>query len=104
MAEPQFVELLVKVDGGTVVFPDDLTLDETESLERTLECSWSDIQPLSSARHCRAVLLTLAARTQSWDDAVVKVGALTQSEAVALFELKPAEAEAPKAEGASSPG
>lgn len=35
---------------------DDLTLDEAFLIEKIAGCTWGDIDPVSSAAHCRAIL------------------------------------------------
>jgi hypothetical protein len=35
---------------------DDLTLDEAFLIEKIAGCTWGDIDPISSASHCRAIL------------------------------------------------
>lgn len=82
-----FVEFRVTLDGQTFDVPDDLTLEETVSLEKTLDCSWFEIQPVRSAQHCQAVLITLLARTLPWDEAAKHVGSWTQAEAIAKIEI-----------------
>lgn len=38
------------------VTEDDLTLDEAFAIERAAGCNWSEIEPVRSAAHCRAIV------------------------------------------------
>jgi hypothetical protein len=41
---------------GLVVTEDDLTLDEAFAIEKAAGCNWSEIEPVRSAAHCRAIV------------------------------------------------
>lgn len=38
------------------VTEDDLTLDEAFAIEKAAGCNWSEIEPVRSAAHCRAII------------------------------------------------
>jgi hypothetical protein len=46
---------LIEFDGLEVA-EDDLTLDEAFSIEKAAGCNWSEIEPVRSAAHCRAII------------------------------------------------
>lgn len=61
------------------VSEDDLTIDEAYRVERESGGNWSDINPLQSAAHARALLVALFQTRKGlpYDEAVFEVGQLT---------------------------
>ncbi len=64
---------------------EDLTIDEAYRVENESGGNWRDIDPLRSAAHARALLVTLfqTRRGLSYDEAVFEAGQLTVAETLA---------------------
>lgn len=79
----------------------DLTLDESEAIEKELGITWGEMNPAISATQAKAVLARFVARTKGLDEARKFVGALTVTEFSELMQITE-EPAAPKEKGASS--
>ena len=70
--------------GDLTVTEDDLTLNEAYAIEQAAACNWSEIDPVRSANHCRALVgVCLESRLGlTHDEAEARLCALTVSELV----------------------
>ena len=62
---------------------DDLTLDEAFVIEKALEVSWRDIDPMAEARQMRTILATVYEHRHPGGDVDGWLGALTTSQVLA---------------------
>lgn len=75
----------VSVEGQSFL-TDDLTLDEACSIEAALGVDWGRINPLSEAKHCRAIVAAFLSRSCAVDEAAKKAGALSVRDALSAIE------------------
>lgn len=66
---------------------DDLTLDDCEEIERRLNATWAEIDPLRSARHAKVIAIFLLHRKggMDQDEAAATVGALKVNEFLGMY-------------------
>jgi hypothetical protein len=55
----------------------DLTIDESEAIEKLLDATWWEIAPLRSARHAKVIAAYLVSRGEGrgYDEVVAEIGA-----------------------------
>jgi hypothetical protein len=78
----------VTLDGKSWL-SEDLTVDETCEIEAAVEDDWWFVvtAPVKTAKHARAILTALSARTHGKAEAAKRVGAMTARQMVDAFEL-----------------
>lgn len=72
--------------GGQVFLTDDLTIEEAERVEDATGESWLYINPLRSAKHCKAIMRQFALRSMSEAEADKAINGLTVKEALEAVE------------------
>jgi hypothetical protein len=67
---------------------DELTLDEAIAVEKATGHSWHEINPFRSGEDCKAILVTVASRRVSREEAEKRVGAMTVAQVLGSIDVK----------------
>lgn len=73
--------------GGHRFLVEDLTLDEIVEVERETGQTWTQLNPLRSATHARAIMVRFLARDVGDDEARAQVGGMRVGDAVQAIDV-----------------